>query len=108
MERQPTRTAPVRKLTCRSPDRPGTGPNPARRTSAKEVDCEVIASADALLALARWMAVCRGSARLRRGDPALARAAVDQAPEAGRPDRPPGAAAPDADGAPGAGSGGGP
>jgi len=23
MERQPTRTAPVRKLTCRSPDRPG-------------------------------------------------------------------------------------
>src|SRR3954454_23125753 len=82
--------------------------NPARRTSAKEGDWEVIASADALRALARWMAVCRGSARPRRGDPALVRATLDQAPEAGRPDRPPGAAAPAADGAPGAGSGGGP
>src|SRR6476660_7482096 len=66
---------------------------PARRTSAKQVGLEVVVSADALLALARWMATCRGSPRPGPDDPNLGRDPLGQSAQIGRPDRPLGTAA---------------
>ena len=66
---------------------------PARRTSAKQLGLEVVVSADALLALARWMATYRGSPRPGSDDPNLGRDPLGQSAQVGRPDRPLGPAA---------------
>src|SRR5690242_11815679 len=83
------------RRTCRSPVAWRTSTNPDLATSVKDLELitTVVASADALTSLARWVARRRNGAGPERDTVVLARPAAGQPPATGGSARSPGLAA---------------